>query len=425
MRVRTLVVAVALAAVLGSAGLRARGEEKPSVRTGIEGLLESRLSMLEGRRVGIITNPTGVLPDLTHDLDALVRAGVKVVAAFGPEHGVRGSLQAGEEDTEVTVDPRTGVRVFPLYGKNREAIAATFREAGVDVVLYDIQDAGSRCYTYVWTMSDAMEAAAILGLPMVVLDRPNPIGGVAVEGPVLEPRFASFVGRYPIALRHGMTVGELALLFNERFVPAATGGRRVPLTVVPMEGWRRSMYFDQTGLPWVMPSPNMPTLETALVYPGQVLFEGTSLSEGRGTARPFELFGAPFVAASRLVDRLNALGLPGVRFREAYFTPTFSKFQGENVAGFQVHVTDRERYRPVETAVAALAILRLETAGRFEWRASGSGTSRRYFIDLLAGTDRVRTMLDAGKETAEIVASWQPALADFQRLRERYLLYRD
>lgn len=430
-RAGLLVAALSVAAPVTGSVIRGQGagagpavEGVVRVRPGIEVLLAKHRQMLAGRRVGLITNPTGVLPDLTHDLDALIRAGVQVVAAFGPEHGVRGSLQAGVKQSGIEIDPDTGIPFYPLYGKDREQIAAAFRESGNDLILFDIQDVGTRFYTYIWTMSDSLEAAALAGIPVVVLDRPNPIGGVAVGGPVLEARFASFVGRYPIALRHGMTAGELARLFNDRFVPEATGGRRARLDVIPMEGWRRSMYFDETGLPWVMPSPNMPTLETALVYPGQGLFEGTNLSEGRGTTRPFELIGAPFVKPLELAARLNALKLPGVRFRAAYFTPTFSKYQGQVVGGVQVHVTDRRQYRPVETALEMLATVRHLYPAQFEWRTSGSSGGRpRYFIDLLAGTDRVRSALDAGESPAAIAAAWQAQLEAFEALRARYLIY--
>jgi uncharacterized protein YbbC (DUF1343 family) len=284
---------------------------------------------------------------------------------------------------------------------------------GIDVLVFDIQDVGTRFYTYIYTMAYAMEAAAKADIPFVVLDRPNPIGGEKVEGPVLDPAFQSFVGWFPIPLRHGMTMGELAQLFNGEFLPKETGGTRVRLTVIHMKGW------TQTGLPWVPPSPNMPTLDTATVYPGMGLIEGTNLSEGRGTTRPFELIGAPYIEGWKLADALNQAHLPGVSFREAYFTPAFSKYAGKTVGGVQLYVEDRQAFDPVLTGLTVIQKVKQLYPDQFAWRE----TTEPYWIDKLTGTDRVRKQLDVGVPAEKIAAQWKEGLASFRRLRSKYLLY--
>ena len=391
------------------------------MRLGLEVLLGERLEALSGRRVGLIANPTSVLPDFTHAVDALAGSAVDLAAIFAPEHGFRGEAQAGDSGAGYT-DPRTGVPVYDIYGQEREEIRATFERAGVDTVLFDIQDAGARFYTYIWTLSDTLEAAALDGLEYVVLDRPNPITGLAAEGPVLDSEHATFVGRYEVPQRHGMTVGELAGMFNEAFVPERTGGERAELSVVPMSGWRRGMFMEETGQPWVMPSPNMPSVETAVVYPGTGMFEGTNLSEGRGTTRPFELLGAPYIDG-QLAESLNAAGPPGAAFREAYFAPTFSKFEGETVGGIQLYVTDRASFDPIGTALAIILATRDLYGGEVEWRNDDYDPETPYWIDKLTGSDSVRNAVDAGSGVAEISSGWQAELEDFRRLREQYLLY--
>lgn len=393
------------------AGLHQNNGRDHGVTTGIEVVLDHP-DMFAGKKVGLITNPTGVTRDLTHDVDALLAKGVNLKAVYGPEHGVRGTEQAGNVPGTFT-DPKTGLPFYNLYGKTPQQIAPLFEQ--VDVVLFDIQDVGSRFYTYISTMAYAMEAAAMQNKQFIVLDRPNPIGGEAVQGPVLDPAYKSFVGVFPIPVRHGMTVGELASLFNDQFLTAEVG-KKADLQVVKMEGWRRSMYFDQTGQPWVMPSPNMPTLDTALVYPGQCLFEGTNLSEGRGTTRPFELIGAPYIKSWEVVDRVNKLQLPGAGFREAYFNPTFSKFAGKDVGGLQVYVTDRDAYDPIRTALSIIKETKEQYPTGFAWRSDN-------WIDKLMGTDKVRKGIDEGKSIDQIIADWQPGLAQFKELRNQYLLY--
>ncbi|MFF9130658.1 exo-beta-N-acetylmuramidase NamZ domain-containing protein [Streptomyces sp. NPDC014806] len=380
------------------------------LRTGFERLADDGYSLLDGRRVGIVTNPTGVTRDVRHIVDVLhADPRVDLRAVFGPEHGFRGTAQAGGSEGRYD-DPATGLPVYDTYLKSGQPLADVFTASGVDTVVFDIQDVGARFYTYIWTLYDCMEAAALAGKRFVVLDRPNPVTGRAALGPVLHPEFATFVGRKPIAQAHGMTVAELARLFNGEFL-----GTPAPLETVTMTGWKRTEFFDASGLPWVPPSPNMPTADTALVYSGTCLFEGTNLSEGRGTTRPFELLGADGLDG-RWAEAANALELPGVRFREAYFAPTFSKFQGRTIGGVQIHVHDRAAFDPVRTGIGLLVTAKRVWSG-FAWRSDN-------WIDKLTGSTRVRTAIDAGAGPDEVVAGWQDELAAFRRVRERYLLYR-
>jgi uncharacterized protein YbbC (DUF1343 family) len=403
------------------------------VKPGIEVLLASRLDLLRGRRVGLVTNPTAVDARLRSSAELLrAHPEVNLVALYGPEHGVRGDAQAGEY-VPFYRDPHLGLPVFSLYGETQRPpadmltrIDAYMREydtrhdgktveprmlESIEVMVFDLQDVGTRVYTYVATMAYAMQAAAEAGIPFVVLDRPNPITGAALEGPVLRfPEYSSFIGLYPVPLRHGMTAGELARLFNARFLP-----RPADLTVVPMAGWRRGDWFEATGLPWVLPSPNLPSVDAAVVYPGQVMLEGTNLSEGRGTTRPFELCGAPWLDGYVLARDLNALDLPGVRFREAWFTPTFSKFAGQRCGGVQLHVRDREAFRPVLTTIALLAEVRRLGGDRLEFHAD--------YFDRVLGQPSVREGLLAGVPAAVLAAEWAPELRAFAALRTEYLLY--
>jgi uncharacterized protein YbbC (DUF1343 family) len=393
-----------------------RGALARPVRTGLDTLLSSGYAAVRGQRVGVITNPTGILRDRRHEVDVMHGDDrINLVAVFGPEHGFRGTAQAGGAQGFYN-DPRTGLPVYDTYGKSGQALADVLDRSGVDTVVYDIQDVGARFYTYIWTLYDSMVAAAMVGKRFVVLDRPNASSGRDALGPVLDPAYASFVGRKPIAQAHGMTVGELARLYNGQWV-AGDAGRPVDLTVVEMDGWQRDMYFDETGLPWVPPSPNMPTVDTAVVYSGTCLFEGTTASEGRGTTRPFEEIGAPY-GDWRWRDALTALELPGAAFRENYFSPTFSKWAGQTVGGVQLYVTDRRAYDPIRTAVAMLVTLRQAYPDDFAWRPDR-------WIDALTGSDRVRTSVDSGHSTDEIVAGWQAGLRSFRALRDRYLIYRD
>ncbi|MET9804205.1 DUF1343 domain-containing protein [Streptomyces sp. NPDC006368] len=387
------------------------------VRTGFDRLAADGYAALAGQRVGVVTNPTGVTTagapgpgGVRHIVDVMhADDRVDLVAVFGPEHGFRGTAQAGGSEGRYD-DPATGLPVYDTYLKSGQALADVFTASGAGTVVFDIQDVGARFYTYIWTLYDCMVAAALAGKRFMVLDRPNPVTGRAALGPVLDRAFATFVGREPIAQAHGMTVTELARLFNGEFL-----AKPVELATVRMSGWRREDFFDATGLPWVPPSPNMPTPDTALVYAGTCLFEGTNLSEGRGTTRPFELLGAEGVDR-RWAEAVNALELPGVGFREAYFTPTFSKFQGRTVGGVQVHVHDREVYDPVRTGIALLVTAKRSWSG-FAWRPDN-------WIDKLTGSTRVRTLIDAGAGTDEVVGAWEADLAAFRAVRRRYLAYR-
>ncbi|MFJ8491892.1 exo-beta-N-acetylmuramidase NamZ domain-containing protein [Streptomyces sp. NPDC094038] len=385
-------------------------DARDHLTTGFDRLAADGYALLATQKVGIVTNPTGITPDARHIVDVMhADPRVELTAVFGPEHGFRGTAQAGGSEGRYD-DPATGLPVYDTYLKSGQPLADVFTASGVDTVVFDIQDVGARFYTYIWTLYDCMEAARLAGKRFVVLDRPNPVTGRTAEGPVLHREFASFVGRQPVAQAHGMTVAELARLFNAEFLDPP-----VALDVVPMTGWRRSRFSDAYGLPWVPPSPNMPTPDTALVYSGTCLFEGTNLSEGRGTTRPFELLGADGIDA-RWAAAANELALPGVRFREAYFAPTFSKFQGTTVGGVQIHVHDRAAYDPVRTGIALLVTAKKVWSG-FAWRSDD-------WIDKLTGSARVRTMIDAGAGPDEVVGAWQDELAAFRRVRKEFLLYR-
>ncbi|WP_030156900.1 exo-beta-N-acetylmuramidase NamZ domain-containing protein [Glycomyces sp. NRRL B-16210] len=391
----------------------APAQAKPRrVVTGIEVLAEDDFACLAGRRVGIISNPTGVLPDLTHEVDLMHGSGkVDIAAVFGPEHGFRGVSQAGEGE-DFFLDPKTGIPVYNAYN-DKDRMAELLVEAGVETVVFDIQDVGSRFYTYIWTMYLALEAAGQLGLRFVVLDRPNPVSGTEASGPVLHPEHATFVGLKPIAQRHGMTVGELAGLFNGEFVQTPAD-----LTVVRMRGWRRGMYFEETGLPWVAPSPNMPTVDTAVAYPGTCLFEASALSEGRGTTKPFELLGAPGIDH---VWAESIRGLPGTRVREAYFSPTFSKWSGTVCGGVEIQVADRSEFDPIRTALSMLVAQR-RAFPEYGWREQDGAS---FWLDKLTGNEAIRHAIEAGADAEDLPGLWAGELDAFSEQRESYLLYRD
>jgi uncharacterized protein YbbC (DUF1343 family) len=377
---------------------------------------------LRGQKVGIITNPTGIL---THSLRSIVdemhEAGtVDIVGVFGPEHGFRGTAQAGGSEGTF-VDDRTGLTVYDAYGANAAKMTQLFQAAGVETVVFDIQDVGARFYTYIWTMYTAMWAAVATGARFVVLDRPNPIGGTA-RGPMMTAPYTSGVGAEEIVQAHGMTVGELARFFNGELLEADAGGRVEQLDVVEVSGWRRDVPYAATGLPFVMPSPNMPTPDTALVYPGTGMFEGTNLSEGRGTTRPFELVGAPY-ADYRWAERLQDAGLPGAEFREAYFNPTFSKHAGKVCGGVQVYVTDPTLFDPIRTGVEMLVAAHA-IYDEFQWRYDSWDSVRPYWIDKLTGSTRLRDQINAGASSEEVVGAWQAELAEFDQRRQQYLIYR-
>lgn len=412
---RGFLAASALAAPLLSASqAKADPHHRERITPGADQLAAQGWRALAGRKVGVLTNPTGALRDHTHIVDSMVAAGVTPVAAFGPEHGFRGTAQAGGSEGDF-LDPRTHIPVYDAFGASADKLAGMFTKAGVDTVLFDIADVGARFYTFIWSMYAAMRAAVLTGAAFTVLDRPNPVGG-APRGPMLDPAFASGVGLKPIVQQHGMTVGELARFFDAEFLPADTGKRLSALDIVRLRGWRRDQLFEETGLPWRMPSPNMPTASTALVYPGTCLFEGTLLSEGRGTTRPFEIIGAPDIDW-RWAERLNEANLPGVRFREIYFAPTFSKHLNKVCGGVQLHLTDERAFEAIRTAVTMIITARQLYPSVFGWRPDN-------WIDKLTGSDRLRRLVDAGAGVDEVVGAWQQELAAFRRLREQYLLYR-
>ncbi|ATB33451.1 exo-beta-N-acetylmuramidase NamZ family protein [Melittangium boletus] len=394
------------------------------VRTGLNLLVEGGFAALAGERIGVISNPTGVDGRYSHLVDLLHAhardtGGLTIGGVFGPEHGFRGSAQAGDSEGS-GLDARTGLTVYDAYNASQATWETLYARADVRTVVFDIQDVGSRFYTYIWTLYDSMVAAARRGLRYVVLDRPNPTGGKAY-GPMMTTRFTTAVGKKEIVQQHGMTIGELARFYNGEFLPT-DAGRPVELEVIECRGWEPNMMGGDTDVPWVMPSPNMPTPDSARVYPGTGMFEGVaSLSEGRGTTRPFELIGGPGFDY-QWSDRLNAANLPGVSFREAYFTPTFNKFANTLCAGVEVKVTHPQVFDPIRTAVAMLVEARKFPA--FVWRTDSWDTARPYWIDKLSGSERLRTMIDAGASTDEIVGAWHDELAAFDVQRRPYLLYR-
>ncbi len=381
-----------------------RGDERRT-RTGLDRAIEwltgtrpssadrHAAELIRKGRLGLLTNPSAVAADLSFAPEALIAAGAKVRVLFGPEHGVRGDVPDGEAIPSGT-DAQTGLPVFSLYGPQRRPTTAMLKD--LDALVVDIQDVGARFYTFGSSLSEVMEAADVAGLPVIILDRPNPIDGISVEGPTLEPAHRSFVGLYGIPIRHAATLGELGRLWH-RF-----GAGDEPL-VVGCRGWRRSDRWGPTRLQWTTPSPNMPTPETALVYPGTCLIEGTNLSEGRGTTRPFQWFGAPWVRSAALAEHLNQQGLPGCRFRPITFRPSLSKFQGQTCHGCELHVLDAREFRPVATGVAILAGIRRLFPDGFKWRTSGT----TWPVDRLAGTAGVREATDAGRSWQEIAATWR------------------
>jgi uncharacterized protein YbbC (DUF1343 family) len=386
------------------------------VRPGVQRLLEGEAPHLRSGALGLIAHPASVTPELRASAPALLEAGFGLRAVFGPQHGARGEKQDNMIESEPYIDVATGLPVHSLYGEVRWPTPAML--AGLDALLFDLQDVGVRVYTFVWTMALAMEACAEVGVRFVVLDRPNPIGGVAREGPVLRSGFESFVGLHPIPLRHGLTCGELARWLNE------ARGIGCDLEVVACDGWKRQMRWEDTGLPWVLPSPNLPTTDSCRVYPGMVLLEGTNLSEGRGTTRPFELFGAPFLEPQRLVERLAAMLGPGVTIRPCHFEPTFQKHAGTMCGGGQIHVLDAASFRPVHTAVAILCAARELAGDALEWRAPPyEYETEKSPIDILWGHDGLRRGVDAGDGPDTILDGADEEVAAFSASVAPYLLY--
>lgn len=396
-------------------GNKSKGAEH--VTLGVEKLLEQKLDQIEGMRVGLICNQASVDHAYRHVADLFYEhPDVNLRALFGPQHGIRGDVQDNMIETEHAIDRKTGLPVYSLYSETREPTEAMLKD--IDLLVFDMQDVGCRIYTFVYTMANCMIAARKYGKRVIVCDRPNPITGARVAGNVLEPEFASFVGQFSIPTRHGMTPGELAQLFNEHFNIGCD------LNVITMDGWERSFWQDETDAPWVLPSPNMPTIDTATVFPGAVHFEGTQVSEGRGTTRPFELIGAPYIQPDDYADRLNSLGLAGVYFRACVFQPTFQKHAGVSCGGAQVHIIDREVFEPVSAGLAMVKMAFDLYPGQFNWKEPPyEYVYDKNPFDVISGTDKIRKAFEKGIELETIIESWQPPLQKFLEVRQRHLIY--
>jgi len=391
--------------------------KKVSVLTGTD-LVDRLWSRdLRGARVGLVAHPASINSRMQH-AGGIFHSSKKfrLTALFGPQHGILGQTQDNMVEWEGFRDPASGLPVYSLYGNTRKPRAEMLED--VDALVIDLQDVGSRYYTFIWTLELCMQACHEAGKSVIVLDRPNPIGGHLIEGPVLKPEFASFVGLRPLPVRHGMTIGEMGTYLRDTFYPG------LDFRVITMQKWKRKMWFDQTGLPWVMPSPNMPTLDTALVYPGMCLLEGTNISEGRGTTRPFEMFGAPFIHPETLVNVLKEFKLPGVVFRPLSFEPTFQKHAGTLCGGAQIHVTDREKFKPFKTGVAVLKAIHNTYPRDFAWKQPPyEYEDVKLPIDILAGTNRLRKEIEAWKNLDEMEKWWKEEAKGFEKIRKKYLLY--
>jgi len=388
------------------------------VRLGIERILDDRLDAVRGQKIGLVCNQASVLPDdFTHAADVFAaRDEFKLTTLFGPQHGIRGDVQYNMIETPHIEDERTGIMVYSLYSEVREPTEEMLRD--VETIVVDLQDVGCRIYTFIYTMANCMRAAAKFGKKVVVCDRPNPINGNAVEGNITEHEFKSFVGQFELPTRHGMTIGELARMFNEHF------GIGCDLEVIEMDGWKREMWGDETGLPWILPSPNIPTVDTCVVFPATVHIEGTELSEGRGTTLPFHLNGAPFIDPHAWADELDKFDFAGVAFRPAYFRPTFCEFAGETCGGVQIHVTDRDLFTPVIVGIAMVKTIYDMYPQKFQWRQNAYEYEfDKNPFDVVCGTDKIRKHIEAGNLLEAISANWPENLSEFVILRNKYLLY--
>lgn len=391
--------------------------QKKPIKLGLEKVLENPRKYLKDYRIGLICHPASVNHQFRHAADLFHESPeINLTTLFGPQHGIRGDVQDNMIETSHAFDARTERPIFSLYSETREPTEEML--ANVDALVFDLQDVGCRVYTFIYTMANCMKACAKYGKKMIVLDRPNPINGTDVEGNLLEVGHESFVGMFPIPMRHGMTVGELAQLFNEDF------SLRCDLEVVTMDGWSREAFADEADFPWVMPSPNMPTVDTAVVFPGTVYFEGTQVSEGRGTTRPFEIIGAPYINSYDYAKALNALKLPGVIFRDIEFKPTFQKHAGELCGGAFVHVTDRRIFKPVITGVAMTKIIFDLYPNEFKWKNPPYEYEfERNPFDVIHGSIKLREQFEKSASVREIAESWQIDEGDFKKAMERHLLY--
>jgi len=389
-----------------------------AVRTGLDLIDKKWPIKLKGSRVGLLVHPASVNKNLEHAVPLFIKSNkFKLKTLYGPQHGIRGETQDNMIEWEGFRDTKTGLPVFSLYGHSRKPESSILKD--IDVLVIDLQDIGSRYYTFIWTMELCMQACMEMNKPLIILDRPNPIGGHITEGPVLDMAFASFVGQRPLPVRHGMTIGEIGSYLRNEFYPS------LDFHVIPIQGWKRKIWFDETKLPWVMPSPNMPTLDTALVYPGMCLLEGTNLSEGRGTTKPFEIFGAPFIEPDKLIKRLLRFKLPGLILRPMYFQPTFQKHSGKLCGGAQIHVTNRERLKPFKTGIAIIKSIHDLYPEHFAWKQPPyEYETEKMPIDILAGTDRLSKDIEKGKKLDKMEDWWQEECLQFNRnIRKKYLMY--
>ena len=387
------------------------------MKLGLEKILEEKLHLLKNRRVGLICNQASVNHRFEHAADLFwENSEINLTALFGPQHGIRGDVQDNMVETSHSIDKKTGLRVYSLYSETREPTEEMLKD--IDTLVFDLQDVGCRVYTFIYTMAYAMRACAKFNKKFIVLDRPNPINGVDVEGNVLESGHESFVGLFPIPMRHGLTTGELASLFNAEF------GINCDLEIVTMDGWDRNLFYDETDCPWVMPSPNIPTVDTAVVFPGTVMFEGTKISEGRGTTRPFEIIGAPYFDGQEFADNLRKFNLPGVVFRPTNFLPTFQKHKDVGCSGVFLHVMDRAEFEPVITGITLIKTAFEMYRDNFDWK----DTPYEYELDrnpfdVINGSTKIREFIENGKTVDEIKLFWADDVLNFRKLRENYLLY--
>ena len=390
---------------------------KRHITVGLENLLTEKIHLLKGARVGLVCNQASVDHNFQHPADLFhAHPDINLTALFGPQHGIRGDVQDNMIETEHAVDRVTQTPIYSLYSETREPSEEMLKD--VDILVFDMQDVGCRIYTFNYTMANCMQAAKRFGKKVVVCDRPNPIGGVAVAGNVLDPEYASFVGQFPLPTRYGMTVGELAGMFNDHFKIGCD------LEVVPLSGWSRDTWLDETDDPWVMPSPNIPTVDTTLVFPGTVHFEGTQISEGRGTTRPFELVGAPYIIPEQYAERLNAIGFHGVYFRSSVFQPTFQKHARVSCGGVQIHVTNRKDFEPVVVGVAMVKTAFEMYPEDFRWKEPPyEYVYDRNPFDVIAGTNKIREAFERGDSLETIEASWQAPLENFKKVRDQFLIY--
>jgi uncharacterized protein YbbC (DUF1343 family) len=391
--------------------------QRKSIKLGLEKVLDEKIDVLRNLRVGLICNQASVNHEFQHAADLFKdNVQINLVKLFGPQHGIRGDVQDNMIETSHGIDQTTGLPIFSLYSETREPTEEML--SGLNALVFDLQDIGGRVYTFIYTMANSMIACRKFGKKMIVLDRPNPIGGVAIEGGTLEKGHESFVGQYPIPMRHGLTVGELAALFNREF------GINCELEIITMNGWERASFYDETDAPWVMPSPNIPTVDSTVIFPGTVFFEGTQVSEGRGTTRPFEIIGAPYIDAKELADALCSVELPGVYFRPINFLPTFQKHAGKTCGGVFVHILDREALEPVITGLAMVKTIFDLYPNEFKWKNPPyEYVFDRNPFDVIAGTEKIRNMIEGNGSVEDIKLSWQKDVEDFKQLREQYLLY--